>query len=254
MTQQLNLRPGGTGGADASLYSGTYAEVNLGSQVTTPIGATTIVKGTTYCRYLVRFDVSGIPARSAIQSARLTLTKNSGTYPDGAQFQLRRVTRADWTELGATWNLYDGTRPWTTPGGDFADQGGILVSLALGDTGLVFPDISNLVTDAIALREGSLVLLVTGNEAATSEFVNIHTADEPILEKRPLLEIEYIEPPALEITDHADGSVDQGVSAFLATRVSSLPALFGHCYNVAGVLSSTPVAVLFSRHFPSILA
>lgn len=213
MTQQLSVQPGGAGGADTALFSGSYATVNLGSQPTTPVGPTTIVKGTTYCRYLVRFDLSAVPPQSAILSASLTFTKNAGTYADGALFRLRRVTRSDWTEFGATWNLADGTNPWTTPGGDFVDEGSVQISLLTGDPELVFADITPLVTDAIALRGGALNLLLSGNESLASEFVDIHTADEPLSAKRPLLEIEYAAPPELTIVDHADGS---GATAALA--------------------------------------
>lgn len=244
MTMQLSLRPGGPGGADTSLYSGSYATINLGSQTTAPIGPATIVKGTTYCRYVVRFDLSGIPPHSAILSARLTLVKHSGTYPDGAQFRVRRVTRTAWTEFGATWNLFDGTNPWTTPGGDVAEEGSAQVSLLTSDTQLAFPDITHLIADAIAFRAGNLVLLVTGNETMPSEFVNVHTAEDPLLVKRPLLEIEYVVPPELSIVDHADGT---GVTATISGfEPASNSLLYLRAFNGDVGISDWTVAGMFN--------
>jgi hypothetical protein len=222
MTQQLSVRPGGPGGADTSLYSGSYATVNLGTQAATPIGATTIVKGTTYCRYLARFELTDIPIGSAIVSAKLTLVKDSGTYPNGAAFRLRRVTRGDWTELGATWNLYDGTNSWTVSGGDVDEEGGTEINLASSDTQLVFADLERLVADAITFRGGLLNLLVIGNETVTSEFVNVFTADDAEPTNRPHLEIEYVAPPELTITDLGDGSGATAAIAGLEAGSTSL--------------------------------
>jgi YD repeat-containing protein len=67
---------------------------------------------------LVRWDLSAIPADA------VALWGDVGLYQPGAwgintskQLTLHRLTR-NWTN-GASWNTYDGTHAWTTPGGDF---------------------------------------------------------------------------------------------------------------------------------------
>ena len=67
---------------------------------------------------LIKWDLSAIPKDA------VALWGDAGLYQPSAygigvskQLTLHRVTR-DWTN-GASWNTYDGTHAWTTPGGDF---------------------------------------------------------------------------------------------------------------------------------------
>jgi RHS repeat-associated protein len=67
---------------------------------------------------LIRWDLSAIPADA------VTLWGDVGLYQPSAwginkskQLTLHRLTRS-WTN-GASWNTYDGTHSWSTPGGDF---------------------------------------------------------------------------------------------------------------------------------------
>ena len=145
-------------------------------------------------------------------------------------FVPQRVTRTGWTELGATWNLYDGVSSWTIPGGDVDPASGIESGLATGATELDFTDIIPLVIDAMVLRSGSLDLLIQGNESAVSEFVIIRTSNDPLEAMRPLLEIEYLAPPELAIVDHGDGSgataaitgFEAGANTILYLRTSAV--------------------------------
>ena len=69
-------------------------------------------------RGIANFDCSAI-AGVVVNSAKLIryLTAVTNT-PHG--MVLTRCTRpADWTEAGVTWNKYDGTKAWTTGGGDW---------------------------------------------------------------------------------------------------------------------------------------
>jgi hypothetical protein len=69
-------------------------------------------------RVLVEFDVSGIPAGAAVESAILNLNLRSAKTSTPISVAAHRLTRA-WTESGAGWNLADGSTNWTTPGGDY---------------------------------------------------------------------------------------------------------------------------------------
>lgn len=77
---------------------------------------------------LLRFDLPAIPPGARIVSARLELYHDrSVQYRAGSGAEIYRVTR-DWIEGtrngsgsadGATWDTWDGSADWTTPGGDY---------------------------------------------------------------------------------------------------------------------------------------
>ena len=69
-------------------------------------------------RLILRFDLSGIPAGTTIQSAVMELYYASTRVTFSEALRLHRITRA-WIELGATWRSSDGVNDWTAPGGDF---------------------------------------------------------------------------------------------------------------------------------------
>ena len=58
---------------------------------------------------------------ATINSASLTLhaTDLYGGNPNGEAMSIYRLTKA-WTEMGVTWNRYDGATAWATAGGDYA--------------------------------------------------------------------------------------------------------------------------------------
>ncbi len=203
MTHLLSMPPV----ADSAMYSsGSYASANLGDQLGHFLGSTTFVKGLMHCRYIARFDLSGVPPRSAILAVRLTITKLGGAYPNGTIFRAHRVARHDWTELGVTWNRYNGADDWTTPGGDFDPSLMAETSIDQADSKLVFPNLASLATDAILFRDGLLDLLVLGREQSGGEYLSIDSANAEEPERWPELEIEYVLPPLLTIADHGDGS------------------------------------------------
>jgi YD repeat-containing protein len=67
---------------------------------------------------LVKWDLSAIPKDAVALWGDVGLNHPSAWgIAVSKQLTLHRVTR-DWTN-GASWNSYDGTHAWTTPGGDF---------------------------------------------------------------------------------------------------------------------------------------
>ncbi len=86
-------------GVDAQYGPAPYFEVTTG--------------GDRNRRALIKFNVSGIPDNAVIGQATMNLY-GDGTGQDIAVHKLAR----SWT-TSATWNRYDGTNAWTTPGGDF---------------------------------------------------------------------------------------------------------------------------------------
>jgi len=200
----LVLQPAAAG-IDAHIIDGTYASVNFGSATDAVIGTSTADKATLKFRYLTRFDLSGIPAGAVIFSATLSLFRVGDMISSPAQFHARRLIRPDWTELGVTWNKYDGANNWTAPGGDYASEGAVTITVASGSD-LVFPSLAPLVSDALAERAGMLELIVLGPESGTASFVSVATSDHASAALRPRLVVEYGLRPQLAIADHADGS------------------------------------------------
>ncbi len=68
---------------------------------------------------LLRFDFTSLPAGVTINAATLSLYNYDRFDSAGRSYGCYRITQTGWTELGNTWNKYDGTNNWTTAGGDF---------------------------------------------------------------------------------------------------------------------------------------
>src|SRR5205085_472421 len=64
-------------------------------------------------RGLLRFDTSAIPRDALVTEAKVGLDFAAGT---ATTVEAHGATKP-WTNA-ATWNSYDGTNPWTSPGGD----------------------------------------------------------------------------------------------------------------------------------------
>ncbi len=78
-------------------------------------------------RTIVSFNLAGLPSNANIIGAYygFGITGTGGDLttsapPPGRSVEIRRVGQPAWTEGGATWNTYDGTNPWSAPGGGIA--------------------------------------------------------------------------------------------------------------------------------------
>ncbi len=170
------------------------------------IGKAVSGKATLCYRFLLRFDVASIPPAAVIANATLTLVTAINVNATEATFDAYRLTRSDWTELGATWNQYDGIHDWATPGGDFTTDNSASGMLDADDE-LIIATLAPLVADAIAFRNGMLELAIVGPEEGESSYTIVGTSDasgDPSL--RPLLVVEYGFEPQLAVTDHGDNT------------------------------------------------
>jgi hypothetical protein len=216
---QLVLQPDASAGFDTYILGGTYAEVNFGDDAVLNAGATRVGKVTLFSRPLLRFDLTAIPAGMLITSATLTLFHAGGTLPSGGEFRLHRLTRENWTEFGATWDRYNGTQSWTTPGGDFVGTPHDTVTIASQNENLVFASLAAPVADALANHQGLLHLAVLGPEFGTTDnYLSLHSSDGATASLRPKLVVEYELPvPQLVIVDHGD---DTGATATIDGTLS----------------------------------
>jgi hypothetical protein len=204
VSEPLIVQPDAAAGVDAYLSSGIYSNLNLGSANLAYVGSTFGKNPITY-HFLLRFDLSAVPTGAVITAARLVLTKNSGIYNTGAEFQAQRLTRQNWTELGATWDVYDGVHAWTSPGGDVAIEHAASATLAAADTELVIESLAPLAADAIWYRERRLDLLVRGL-VADDGYAVFYTSDDTTADLRPKLIVDYVAAPTLELVDNGDGT------------------------------------------------
>ena len=107
-------QPDGASGIDAHI--GSFAPTtNYATNNVMYVGETTgDTDGNQSC-FLIKFDLSSIPASSIISSATLYLTQTAETASNDRTMSVYRCLRA-WTEAGVTWNKYDGTNNWGTAG------------------------------------------------------------------------------------------------------------------------------------------
>lgn len=80
----------------------------------------------------------------------------------GANARMSRCTRAaTWTEMGVTWNKYDGVNAWTDAGGDFDDVAPpvLVYAEALGTGWHTIEGLEELAQDALVERGGLLSVI-----------------------------------------------------------------------------------------------
>ena len=72
-------------------------------------------------RTLLEFDISELPPGATLNSASLNLNYYSYTTTDpvGKTIWAYKLTRPDWVEAQATWNIYKTGSDWTSAGGDY---------------------------------------------------------------------------------------------------------------------------------------
>ncbi|MFZ5989419.1 MAG: DNRLRE domain-containing protein [Bacillota bacterium] len=82
-------------------------------------------------RPILKFDFSSLPSGATITSANVSCYywDYLNTSPAGLTAKFYRLTQTGWTELGATWNKYDGTNAWASIGGDYTTTDGAAATI-----------------------------------------------------------------------------------------------------------------------------
>jgi YD repeat-containing protein len=102
--------------ADCAIVNQGYANTSLcGGRLY--VGANTETPKR-LARALLRFNLTSIPRNSIIISTGLKLWFEADTTTSPIEFEAYGLTR-DFTQ-SATWNSYNGTNAWTSPGGDYS--------------------------------------------------------------------------------------------------------------------------------------
>lgn len=150
-------------------------------------------------RGILEFDISALPSGVTILSALLKLYYHwaAGASSTGKTTWAYKLTRNDWVEAEATWNIYKTGSNWTASGGDFVTSspsgGSDIVPVEFG---WMEWDVADVVEDAIDVESWSVVELLVkfatdtvGAESRIDFYSKEYSGDTSL---RPKLVIEYI--------------------------------------------------------------
>jgi hypothetical protein len=194
--------------ADAMIGDGAYASTNYGGQLDHYIGRYIILKdlGVNF-RTLLRFDLSAILGATVVDAA-LSLSLGANSSLTNETYSIHRLTQPSWTEFGVTWNTFDETNPWITPGGDFDATPVQSIALTTPQP-LIYDNLKSLVQDAISLRGGMLDVLIKGTGITPgNQRLVVRGSGDPNPTLRPKLVVNYDFPPwCVDVADRAVWSV-----------------------------------------------
>lgn len=145
-------------------------------------------------RSLLEFNLDSIPVNATGISADLglyvdnTQTTNVAT----ATYVARRMTRS-WTGL-ATWNNYNGTNPWTTPGGDFTVSGAAGTNINGATSGYRNIDASPMTSAWVRGTEPNHGMVVKQQPENVNSILGFFSSDSANSARWPKLTVTYTEP------------------------------------------------------------
>jgi YD repeat-containing protein len=144
-------------------------------------------------RSLLHFNVATIPRDAEVLNAELGLYLYTTQWSQASTttVNLDPATRGGWT-MAATWNSYDGTNYWTTPGGDYTPSPAASTTVALGASGWTYWNPLNLVQGWVS---GSIanngVMLAASTESLTN-LVEFYSTQNPAPQQDwPYLLVQY---------------------------------------------------------------
>lgn len=196
-------------------------------------------------RSLIGFDISGLAASANITDAFMELYyQNSYSVdPVGEHVWAYNLTRPDWVEMEATWDIYKTGSSWSTAGGDYETSEATWTAMP-ASYGWVSWDVSNITRYAFNSTITVDILLRFDNEASGDDqipafFSNDYEGDTS---RCPKLTINYFLPP----TDYPLGPVTNFVVN--QTGVSSCNLTWTAGGNatrtvVVGSIEDTPTSV-----------
>ena len=192
---------------DTFIGNAAFSSTNFGGFDLLTVGAQLLGKGNqAILRTLLRFDLTPLIGAD-ITDATLILTAVGGIV-SGDTFTIHRLTQPNWTELGATWGVYNGSDVWASLGGDFVAAPSQSLFIASSED-LVFDGLQALVEDAVRTRGGVLDLLIKGNATIGLQYLELASSSHAIAGNRPKLVVNYTNPVwCVESDDAPVWSVD----------------------------------------------
>ncbi|MEX0678360.1 MAG: DNRLRE domain-containing protein [Pirellulales bacterium] len=177
---------------DTYIADGVLVNNNYGDDFALIVGTQNLGKDSqSLFRAILRFDLTSL-ITATIVDATLTLTAAGGNITNET-FSIHRLTQPDWTEFGATWNVYDLGRAWIFLGGDYDPTPVQSVSHTFIQN-LVFNQIKPLVEDAIENRAGILDVLIKGAAESGLQRLDCYSSGNANPAFRPTLVVNYEHP------------------------------------------------------------
>lgn len=115
---QIIIQPGPEDGRDATIES-FNADMNTGTRESISVGGFELKNNLMFYRALLRFDLSPLVGKHFSAITLVLMQKANMAVSFDCPVAAHRITQTAWTEMGVTWNTYDGTQPWASPGGDY---------------------------------------------------------------------------------------------------------------------------------------
>jgi hypothetical protein len=183
------------------------------------------VSGQASITSLLKFDLSSIPANAIVNSATLTMTVQANdSYLVDDTVSVHRV-KQNWTEDGATWNTYDGSNSWNTPGGLGASDIDTTALSTLAFTGISADTAEDFTLDTTEIQKmvdgtnPNYGFLVKCSSAENFSGWSFYSSDNNISAYRPNLVIDYSLPTQDQTTPAIVSSMTYGDIANTAVNM-----------------------------------
>ncbi len=140
---------------------------------------------------LLRFDVSSVPAGTAITSATLRLYQFDSNRSGNFNARAYRIDQ-DWTESGADWSTADGATAWSGGGGGtYSAPPVATTSIEIGTDGWYEWDVTSLMQEWVDGISPNYGIQITYDSVNAGRNVSFASKEHSNAERRPQLVIEY---------------------------------------------------------------
>ena len=235
--------------ADAYILELT-PDFNTGTETSTIVGEIGPSGADDIRRGLMRFELTGIPAGSTVNSVSLQVkVVKTPSFPVNSTFDVRRLLQS-WTELDVTWNSRLPSTAWGQPGAEGGSDCNATASSTVFVTGIgtyTFPSSTALVADVQGWVNSSANnfgwLMVSENESTPRTARHFGTREDAA--NQPVLTVRYtapVAPPQLSVSPSSlsFGSVLIGQTNTQSFRVVNT----GGLTLTGSVSASAPFAIV----------
>ena len=164
-----------------------YSNLNCGTDTMIQVISDT----TNGKRGLIHWNTTDIPNGATFSQGDVLLYCPHRSPATSDLVYINRLTQLAWTEAGATWNKYDGTNAWTTPGGDFTTTNRVSKKID-ADAAWFTWNAATLIQDCYNNQSKNVHLLL--NRKDTTYYVYFASREYATTSLRPKLTVTYTVP------------------------------------------------------------